>query len=47
MPVKPGGPQCTRIKLNGDRCKLPPIKGATVCGSHGVHRKFAGPLPAG
>jgi hypothetical protein len=35
MPIRPGGPQCTRIKLNGERCQLPPIKGATVCGSHG------------
>jgi hypothetical protein len=40
------GPRCTRIKLNGERCKLPPIKGGTVCGSHGgrspqVRRKAA------
>src|SRR5262245_6975932 len=27
--------QCIRIKLNGERCKRPPIKGATVCYHHG------------
>lgn len=36
MPAaRPGAPRCTRIKLNGDRCKLPPIRGGTVCRSHG------------
>lgn len=35
MPIANGGPRCTRIKLNGERCQLPPIKGAVVCGSHG------------
>lgn len=27
--------RCSRIKLNGDQCKRPPIKGGTVCASHG------------
>lgn len=27
--------RCVRVKLNGQPCEKPPIKGATVCASHG------------
>lgn len=30
-----GDRQCTYVKRNGERCKLAPITGGTVCASHG------------